>query len=104
LDEAESTSFSVELGDLIVLAIDGLFDNVSTERILLKGTREVKWEVIYSRITSSQTLDCLNIPITETVEHCNLSPDFSNYPISKDYDKTCTPIRVPSRFEKSGFP
>ncbi|XP_078363501.1 protein phosphatase PTC7 homolog [Oculina patagonica] len=34
LDEAESTSFSVELGDLIVLATDGLFDNVSTERIL----------------------------------------------------------------------
>lgn len=34
LDEAESTSFSVELGDLIVLATDGLFDNVSTEQIL----------------------------------------------------------------------
>ena len=34
LDEAESTSFSVEPGDLIVLATDGLFDNVSTEQIL----------------------------------------------------------------------
>ena len=34
MDEAESTSFSVELGDLIVLATDGLFDNVSTEQIL----------------------------------------------------------------------
>ena len=34
LDEAESTSFSVELGDLIVLATDGLFDNVSIEQIL----------------------------------------------------------------------
>ena len=34
LDEAESTSFSVEPGDLIMLATDGLFDNVSTEQIL----------------------------------------------------------------------
>lgn len=34
LDEAESTSFGVEPGDLIVLATDGLFDNVSTEQIL----------------------------------------------------------------------
>lgn len=34
LDAAESTSFSVEHGDLIVLATDGLFDNVSTEQIL----------------------------------------------------------------------
>lgn len=34
LDEVESTSFSVEPGDLIVLATDGLFDNVSTEQIL----------------------------------------------------------------------
>ena len=49
-------------------------------------------------------LNCLNIPITQTVEHCNFSPDFSNYPIPKDYDKTCIPFRFLSRFEKVGFP
>ena len=69
-----------------------------------QGTREVKWEVKYNRITISHPLNCLNIPITRTVEHCNFSPDFSNYPIWKDYNKTGIPFRFPLRFEKLEFP
>lgn len=34
LEEAESSSFSVEEGDLIVMGTDGLFDNLSMEQIL----------------------------------------------------------------------
>ncbi|EDO27712.1 predicted protein [Nematostella vectensis] len=34
LDAAESTSFNVEVDDLIVMGTDGLFDNLSTDQIL----------------------------------------------------------------------
>lgn len=34
LDSAEQTSFAVEEGDVVVLATDGLFDNLSTAQIL----------------------------------------------------------------------
>lgn len=34
LDEAENMSISVQEGDLIVMATDGLFDNLSNEQIL----------------------------------------------------------------------
>ena len=66
--------------------------------------RRIKTDVnLLNRITISQALDSLNILITQTVEHCNSTPDFSDYPISKDYDKTFIPFGFPSRFENSGF-
>ena len=51
LDAAESTSFSVEHGDLIVLATDGLFDNVSTEQILEQLSQLEVCLVWYSKIS-----------------------------------------------------
>ena len=34
LDAAEETTFAVKEGDIVVLATDGLFDNVSEEQII----------------------------------------------------------------------
>lgn len=38
LDEAESTSFQVEIDDLIVMGTDGLFDNLPTDQIVKEAS------------------------------------------------------------------
>ena len=62
------------------------------------------FELLYSGIPISRTLNFANFPITRTksrfpssVEHCSFTPDFSKYSIFR------TNFRFPWMFVKSGF-